>query len=373
MKWEAFTSSITQIRGVLGPLVDPSVILCFWWWRIPNSWHDPPFPWLGMWTHLQHGTAPQTKVLTYKFSRKCRAQKIRCKDIQFPPSVVRDTACCKSGLVNLQASRPPDLYYNDHTSRSYTTSSRIQYVQAQMTHRALELLSLADSSFILDIGCGSGLSGEILSNGNPPHTWIGVDISSSMLAVAKMTRDVDGDLMLGDIGQGLPFRPGSFDAAVSISVIQWLCNAESGHENDDPDRRLQRFFSSLYVSLRRGGRAVLQFYPHDKAQREMITGAATKAGFGAGVLEDDGGTKNAKLYLVCTVGGGDITGVVSQLQNVQVEDSRKGRCRGRRGTEPREIKGSKAWINRKREQMQRKGKVVKASSKYTGRRRRVQF
>ena len=242
-----------------------------------------------------------------------------------------------------------------------------------MTERALELLDLPSPSLLLDIGCGSGLSGEILTENDPSHTWVGVDISSSMLAVAKMHRDVDGDLMLGDIGQGLPFRPGSFDAAISISAVQWLCNAESSHEGDHPDRRLKRFFNSLYQSLRRGGRAVLQIYPRDTVQREMISSAAIKAGFGAGLLEDDGGTKNAKLYLVCTVGGGDVTGVVSGMEGVDVEDSRKGRKKGANKVAPEYVKGSKAWINRKKEQMERKGKVTKASSKYTGRKRRPQF
>ncbi len=50
-----------------------------------------------------------------------------------------------------------------------------------MTERALELLNLpADRpSFLLDIGTGSGLSGEVLSDHG--HTWVGVDISPSML------------------------------------------------------------------------------------------------------------------------------------------------------------------------------------------------
>lgn len=267
---------------------------------------------------------------------------------------------------------PPDLYYDDNTSRSYTTSSRIQHVQAQMTERALELLDLQDPSLVLDVGCGSGLSGEILTNSDPAHTWVGLDISSSMLAVAKLTRDVDGDLLLGDIGQGLPFRPGSFDAAISISAIQWLCNAESAHENDAPDRRLKRFFNSLFVALKRGGRAVLQFYPRDKVQREMICSAAIKAGFGAGLLEDDGGTKNAKLYLVCTVGGGDVTGVVQGLDGVDVEDNRR-RKTGKNGISSKAAKGSKAWISHKKEQMERKGRIVKADSKFTGRKRRPRF
>jgi 18S rRNA (guanine1575-N7)-methyltransferase len=246
-----------------------------------------------------------------------------------------------------------------------------------MTRRALELLDLKSPSLILDIGCGSGLSGEILSAVDPsdggPHTWIGMDVSPSMLDIA-LQRDVEGDLMLADIGQGVPFRAGSFDAAISISAIQWLCSAESSETS--PAGRLNRFFNGLYASLRRGGRAVCQFYPKNDAQRNMITQAAVKAGFGAGLLEDDPGTKNVKLYLVLTVGnndneGGntDITGVVSGMDNVDVLDARK----RLKANNTQVKKGSKAWIVKKKEQMERKGKIVKTTSKYTGRKRRIQF
>ena len=247
-----------------------------------------------------------------------------------------------------------------------------------MTLRALELLALPSPSLILDIGCGSGLSGEILSAVSPedggPHTWVGMDLSPSMLDIA-LQRDVEGDLMLADIGQGVPFRAGSFDAAISISAIQWLCSAESS--DTSPAGRLSRFFNGLYASLRRGGRAVCQFYPKNDQQRNMITEAAVKAGFGAGLLEDDPGTKNVKLYLVLTVGSsgdggaasGDITGVVEGMDGVDVMDMRK-----KLKSKTADVrKGNKAWIIKKKEQMERKGKVVKASSRYTGRKRRIQF
>ncbi|PYI09052.1 putative methyltransferase [Aspergillus sclerotiicarbonarius CBS 121057] len=271
---------------------------------------------------------------------------------------------------------PPDLFYDDNESRKYTTSSRIRNIQSDMTHRALDLLDLRSPSLILDVGCGSGLSGEILSQVPPehggPHTWFGMDISPSMLDVA-LQRGIDGDLFLADIGQGVPFRPGTFDAAISISAIQWLCNAESSDVS--PEGRLRRFFEGLYASLRRGGRAVCQFYPKNDAQRSMISGAAMKAGFGAGILEDDPGTKNSKLYLVLTVGGGglqgDISGIVNGLNDVDVLDARKRAME--HGKQPSSRKGDKAWILRKKEQMTRKGKVVKANSKYTGRKRRPAF
>ena len=54
-------------------------------------------------------------------------------------------------------------------------------IQAKMSIRALELLNLppGDPAFLLDLGCGSGLSGQILEEAG--HQWVGLDISPHML------------------------------------------------------------------------------------------------------------------------------------------------------------------------------------------------
>lgn len=137
-------------------------------------------------------------------------------------------------------------------------------IQVQMCERAIELLLLPEDEpcFLLDIGCGSGLSGSVLEDQG--HIWMGMDISPSMLGNCKqmvsvdstlincftdvaVEREVEGDLTLSDMGQGCPFRAGSFDGAVSISALQWLCNADK--KSHKPVKRLQKFFSSLYACL----------------------------------------------------------------------------------------------------------------------------
>jgi 18S rRNA (guanine1575-N7)-methyltransferase len=49
-----------------------------------------------------------------------------------------------------------------------------------MTQRAVELLRLPPGpALLLDVGCGSGLSGEELTEQG--HHWVGLDISRDML------------------------------------------------------------------------------------------------------------------------------------------------------------------------------------------------
>lgn len=67
-----------------------------------------------------------------------------------------------------------------------------------------------------------------------------------MLDVA-LEREVEGDLVLGDMGQGMPFKAGTYDAAVSISALQWLCNADK--TSHVPAKRLLKFFTTLFSSL----------------------------------------------------------------------------------------------------------------------------
>lgn len=64
-------------------------------------------------------------------------------------------------------------------------TSRIIGIQAALTERALELLALPQDGppcLLLDLGCGSGLSGEALSEAG--LMWVGLDISAAMLDVA---------------------------------------------------------------------------------------------------------------------------------------------------------------------------------------------
>ena len=95
---------------------------------------------------------------------------------------------------------PPETYYGEVEAGKYTSSSRVMEIQEKLTLRALELLALPEDGIpklLLEVGCGSGLSGEVLSEEG--HIWIGMDISPAMLEVC------DSDIVLAEISVTSPF------------------------------------------------------------------------------------------------------------------------------------------------------------------------
>jgi len=270
---------------------------------------------------------------------------------------------------------PPEIFYDESEARKYTTNSRIIEIQEQMTNRALELLALPTDqiSLILDLGCGSGLSGEAITEAG--HQWIGYDISKHMLDVA-VDREVDGDLLLHDLGQGLGLRPGAADGAVSISALQWLCNADKASHN--PAKRLSAFFASLYAALARGSRAVFQFYPENDAQVSLITQQAMRAGFSGGLVVDYPNSAKAKKIFLCLMTGGGNDKLPKGLGAEEKQQSRRQISFSERKEKIRNLKGAKhqthkSWVLEKKERRLRQGKETKRDSKYTGRKRSTAF
>jgi len=320
------------------------------------------------------------------------------------------------------------LFYNAKEARKYDSSSRMVGIQREITERAIELLKLPSNrpSFILDVGCGSGLSGQVLEEHG--HVWVGCDVSRDMLNMANerierkreeamgegdsseddsdndMNDDESnndnnkgggtteepspGDLLHHDMGTGLPFRPASFDACISISALQWLCYSNT--KEQIPKKRLTRFFSSLYQVLRRGARAVLQFYPESSEHAILISECAAKVGFAGGIVVDyPNSTKAKKHYLVLSFERSykapqGLTGLEGALLNegrssggvrVADKDPRKAAGKKSRGP-PRKKKGggkTKEWILHKKETQRKKGKDTRKDTKFTGRKRPMRF
>ena len=194
------------------------------------------------------------------------------------------------------------------------------------------------------------------------------------------------------MGHGFPYRPGTFDGAISISALQWLCSAEKSCQN--PVKRLNTFFSSLYACLVKGARCAFQFYPANAEQAEMITNSAMRNGFTGGLIVDyPNSKKKKKYYLFLTAGfseeihneaasvimpaakldddsedeDGDFKKREKQIQQF---GSKKIYKRGK--SEHGQYK-SKSWILAKKDRARKQGKHVVTDSKFSGRKRHARF
>jgi SAM-dependent methyltransferase len=90
--------------------------------------------------------------------------------------------------------------------------------------RAHMASALAHTFRFLDAGCGPGVLLEPL--GRYPIRYVGVDISQEMLTFARQqtancVAGFRGEFLQGDV-ERLPFQAGSFDAAASLGVIEYL-------------------------------------------------------------------------------------------------------------------------------------------------------
>jgi 18S rRNA (guanine1575-N7)-methyltransferase len=267
---------------------------------------------------------------------------------------------------------PAENFYDEKESAKYHSSSRIVRIQTELAQRCIELLNLPEGKqgLVLDIGCGSGLSGEVLQEAG--HAWVGTDVSPKMLEIANDKEEANGDVMLHDMGMGMPFRPGCFDGAISVSAVQWL--SYSNDASHTPRKRLHAFFSTLYSCLKRGARAVLQLYPESPEQMEMISGAAMKCGFGGGLVVDFPNSAKAKKCYLCLFAGQDVTtdthipaALGTEAAGVDVA-KRKQLQKQRRRPEKASVK-SRGWVKAKKDRQRKQGKDVRPDSKYTARRR----
>eukprot|EP00917_Polyrhabdina_sp_WS-2016_P024939 GHVP01053795.1.p1 GENE.GHVP01053795.1~~GHVP01053795.1.p1 ORF type:complete len:258 (+),score=53.44 GHVP01053795.1:1222-1995(+) len=257
-------------------------------------------------------------------------------------------------MTRPEHSLPPELFYNKEEAEKYNRSTRIQKIQKEMTERCIELLGLDDkkSHLILDVGCGTCISGDVIEQKG--HEWVGIDISINMLEVAKESFYPD-NLFLSDIGNGLFFRSGSFDGVISISALQWLFYSNKTSEN--PRQRLKTFFSSLISCLSLNSSAAFQFYPENTQQSDLALSIAKSVGFyGTLITDNPESNKNMKKYLLLT----------TDSSRRLVDKPRLDKHNNKKQTK-------KEWVQDKKEKRRNKGKVVSKDSAYSGRKRRPKF
>ena len=111
------------------------------------------------------------------------------------------------------------------------------------------LLPMTEQSFVLDLGCGTGLELREYYKLNPTAKIVGVDLSKGMLEALKSKfSGKDITLICGSYFD-VPFEESFFDAAVSVESLHHFTKEEK-----------IPLYKKLHKALKRGGYFILTDY-----------------------------------------------------------------------------------------------------------------
>ncbi|GLD97516.1 hypothetical protein PINS_up006206 [Pythium insidiosum] len=197
----------------------------------------------------------------------------------FKPSTRPETRAKAHASASSSAAQQ---FYSDKQAVKYTTESNTG-IQRDLTTYALEVLHVlvpltrrrrGDAFLLLDLGAGSGLSTTaatswLQTRGVNDAFAVAFDISASMLSLTSDAAHAQrASFYCGNAAQRFPLRAQTFDAAIGISMLQWL--------NDDG---LKTCFTSLFSALKPDCGAVFQVYPTSADQVHAMEKIALSVGF----------------------------------------------------------------------------------------------
>lgn len=167
------------------------------------------------------------------------------------------------------------VFFNDLSARLYVISREGSFARLLNGHDSVEdyprlvrSLELEDDSIVLDVPCGQGNVTEALARAVPRGRVIGLDLSNTMLRLARRRLEraglLDRATLLRANAQQLPFDDSSVDA---ISACAGL------HLFPDPDGAI----GEMRRVLRPGGRvAGLVFIRQTQPVRRLIQAAVKR-------------------------------------------------------------------------------------------------
>ena len=152
--------------------------------------------------------------------------------------------------------------------------------------------------FILDLGCGTGFSTEILLERG--FRVVGIEVLHDMLSKVKakkkhLKNQNNLELILADINH-IPLRSASINHAISISAYNFITHrAESIGDKKKIANNTAKY---LYNLLKPDGRIIIEFYPKDDHDLEMFSSSFNTNGFNGFVIKQNPNQKSGQTFLL---------------------------------------------------------------------------
>ena len=204
----------------------------------------------------------------------------------------------------------PDDYIEDK-AEEYDSSKWMAHNQKRATLLSIQYLfdeklngneanriNMGTIYLILDLGCGTGFSSEILiENG---FKVIGIDILSDMLLKAKEKKKhfdnyKELELILADINF-LPIKGDSIDHIISISSYNFIAHRKENY--GERVKLLNDTARYLNKILKERGRIIIEFYPKDDREMNIFQKSFTNNGFKGYMVKKRSHQKSGQTFLL---------------------------------------------------------------------------
>ena len=154
------------------------------------------------------------------------------------------------------------------------------------------------TSLVLDLGCGTGFSSEILIEND--FTVIGVDVLPDMLLKAKEKMESlknykSFSLILADINL-LPIRANKIDNIISVSAYNFIIHGKKNY--GEKVKLLNDTAKYLNKILKKRGRIVIEFYPKDDQELTIFNNSFTRNGFEGYMVKSKPSQKSGQTFLL---------------------------------------------------------------------------
>ena len=201
----------------------------------------------------------------------------------------------------------PDSYIGEKATE-YDTLIWMERNQKRATTMALNYLYSEDLGenkqfrgpyLILDLGCGTGYSSEVLlENG---HRVIGIDVLKDMIIKARNKKSFfqnhnNLDLVLADINH-LPLKSKSIDHIISISVYNFITyNRNSVRDKIKTVNNTAKYLHRILKN--ETGQIIIEFYPEDDQELTIFNKSFTRNGFEGFMVKNKPKQKSGQTFLL---------------------------------------------------------------------------
>ena len=184
-------------------------------------------------------------------------------------------------------------------NQKMTTLTCINYLYDEKLDKIGKLDHLSkENSLILDMGCGTGFSSELLVSQG--FRVVAIDVLVDMIYKAREKRETHIEyesinLILADINN-LPFRESIFELALSVSAYNFIIHGLKHIE--EKKNRLHHTIRMIFDILKPHGRFVIEFYPANDQELELFTSSFRSNGFDGYYIKQRENQQSGQTFLL---------------------------------------------------------------------------